>query len=112
MSRILTLDDFANITRKIVNTAGLDGFLPTFVVDQHIRVIEGIPNDIDQRVALKDMLKDFAGKEIFFAVASGAGEITLGRVGGHSDEFAIMRVAGNGSEITRESRPLWWGRDE
>ena len=52
----MTLNEFAEITRRVIARDGFDGYLPTayFPARRHVAVLEGVPEGADtEKVALR-----------------------------------------------------------
>ena len=106
----LTLEEFAQATVNVVGHTPVEEYLPTFVVDDEILVLEGIPADVDQR----DAIQDHAGSngwnsgEFMFGVRSGDRELTIGRYTPSGCEFALLTWRGESVQLRAVEQPDWW----
>ena len=79
----MTLREFVDMTIRAAGGGEWSEYLPTVAMPaaREIRVLEGIPGDVDHRVALVEYVSRNAwgDRELFFGVLSGPDEITCGR---------------------------------
>ncbi|MBS0263919.1 MAG: hypothetical protein JSS02_18415 [Planctomycetes bacterium] len=70
------------MTINVIRADGLDGYLPTFVLPdtEEIRAIEGIPDDVDHREAVQNVVRrsGYKTREFFFGVQTAPRQITIG----------------------------------
>ena len=76
----MTLDEFTDITMLVLEEQGIASYAPTLVVRDVIQVIQGIPDDMDPRIAIQDVIRraGLEGTELIFGVQSGPIEVTTG----------------------------------
>lgn len=108
-----SLRDFANITMRIIGDDNLSEYLPTLVDldSNHVRVIEGIPDDVDHRDAVqKTISRDGLGeRSLCFGVKSGPGCVTVGFCSpGKAPEFMEIVRTDEGLAARDIDRPEWW----
>jgi len=108
---MLTLAQFAAMTISVLASDGIDGYLPTLVSRENrsVRVLEGIPADVDHRKALQDWIVRVGTlSSHLFAVRSGAHEITAGSCVSSACEFVL--ISDNDAQFETKSTPVpdWW----
>ncbi|MBA4147480.1 MAG: hypothetical protein H0X66_05140 [Verrucomicrobia bacterium] len=94
----MTIDDFASITRRIIERDGFDGYLPTLCLPsrRHIAVLEGVPDEQQKeirRIALAwaaDKAK--ADEEFLLAFKEDADHFRVIRRFRGQDEEQVFRV--------------------
>jgi hypothetical protein len=111
--RAMTLQDFAEITMNVIREDGIDGYLPTLVLPdtKHIRVIQGIPDDVDHRDAVQNVVRrsGYETREFFFGVQSTSHEITIGHCRpGQPTEFMRITEATDGFSVAAIPSCDWW----
>jgi hypothetical protein len=109
----MTLESFARVTLNIVQEDGISEYLPTLVLldTNEIRVIEGIPRDVDHTTAIQNVVRK-AGhnlKEFFFGVLSSPKIITIGHHRpGKRPEFMLITETSEGLSIKALDHCDWW----
>src|SRR5687768_7436332 len=103
-SHAMTLQDFADITINVIREDDIEGYLPTFALPdtQQIRVIQGIPDDVDHRDAVQNVVRrsGYETREFFFGVQSASREITIGHYRpGKPTEFMTITEAADGFSV-------------
>jgi len=109
-----TLDGFIQTTIQVLHEHGLDAYMPTIVPlgksDKPLLCIHGIPDDVDHRDALQQVIlaASLDKDEFFFCVRDSDDEL----VGGHyrkgqTDFFRIRRTALGFIPSPAASCP-WW----
>jgi hypothetical protein len=109
----MTLQDFANMTIKVVRDDGVADYLPTFVLPdtQQIRAIQGIPADVDHRDAVQNVVRrsGYETREFFFGVKSAPQQITIGHFRpGQPTEFMEIIETPDGYSASQLSSCDWW----
>lgn len=108
---MLTLAQFAGMTITILSSDGIDSYRPTLVSrdDQSVRVLEGIPANVDQRSALQDwIIRAGPPSSYLFAVRSELNEVTAGSCVFTRCEFLTIRKVDGRFETSSISEPSWW----
>lgn len=109
----MTLKEFADMTIEVNREDGIQGYLPTFVLPdtKEVLVIQGIPDDVDHREAVQNVIRrsGYETREFFFGVQSGPQQITIGhfRPGKTPDFMEITETPEGYSTSTLESLD-WW----
>jgi hypothetical protein len=105
-----SLVQFTRATLNVLRTNGIAEYLPTIAVDGDFYVIDGIPEDVDHRKALKESIaRDALMKQDFlFAVRSGATEITVAEYFAGEFEFVIIRLLDDGFHQAPLAVCEWW----
>ncbi|MDX1952543.1 MAG: hypothetical protein SFY81_10175 [Verrucomicrobiota bacterium] len=113
----MTLQEFAEVTIEVLKDDGLEEYLPTvaFPKTRELRVISDIPEDLDHREAIQNLLQrgDFQKTEFFFGVRSGPNQVTIG----HSrpnflTKFLLIQGSGKTFKILPSSHCSWWKLDD
>lgn len=105
--------EFANITMRIIDESDLSEYLPTLVdlESNHIVVIEGIPEDVDDREAIQNVIRrDRLDRRSFcFGVRSAPDRVTIGHYSmGESPQFMEIVRSDDGLEAQDVEQPGWW----
>ena len=105
-----SLQKFADMTVNVLREDGAAAYLPTIVVDGEFFVVEGIPAEVDHRVAIQETIerKGLSHGEYLFGVRSGDGEITVGRRSSEGMEFMAIRELDDGLRCSVLSHCEWW----
>jgi len=109
----MTLQDFAKMTINVIREDGIDGYLPTFVLPdtQQIRAIQGIPDDVDHREAIQNVVRrsGYETREFFFGVQSAPQQITIGHFRpGQPTEFMSITESADGYSAGVLASCDWW----
>ncbi|HEX4591014.1 MAG TPA: hypothetical protein VH120_13845 [Gemmataceae bacterium] len=92
----MTVEQFADITYRIIGKQGFDGFLPTacYPEKSEVCVLEGMPNDVEPESTVLDWATRSAGSDEEFLVAfkSGPAEFRVIRRQGASKESAQFNL--------------------
>ena len=113
MHSTITLQDFADITLKVIREDGIADYLPTFALPEthEIRAIQGIPNEIDHRDAIQNVVRQsgYETCEFFFGVRSAPKEITIGHFRpGQTTEFMRITETSDGYSVSTVASIDWW----
>ncbi len=109
----MTLQDFADITMKVIREDGIADYLPTFALPdtQQIRAIQGIPAEVDHCDAIQNVVRrsGYETREFFFEVRSASQEITVGHFRpGLPPEFMIITETADGYSVSAVTSSEWW----
>ncbi len=92
----MTVEEFAAITRRVIDRNGFDEFLPTACYPERrvIRALEDLPGDIDPEPAvLKWARKEAkAGEEFLIAFKSAPAQFTIIRQHGQNRESGTFEL--------------------
>lgn len=82
----MTLDDFAEVTQRIIANQGFADFRPTacFPIRREIRVLSELPKGQDVEIASMDWARGLAGPDEDFLIAFKVSPVS----------FKVIRVAG------------------
>jgi hypothetical protein len=105
-----SLKEFAGMTLKVLSDDGIADYLPTVVVEGEFFVVEGIPTEVDHRVAMQRTInaRGLERGDYLFGVRSGEGEVTIGRCAAGKLEFMLIRQLNDGFHSAVMSRCEWW----
>jgi hypothetical protein len=108
-----TLEEFSEMTVNVLREDGIAEYLPTIVVEDEFFVVEGIPPEVDHRVAIQNTIKrkGLAEGGYLFGVRSGESEVTIGRRSSEGMEFMTIRENHDGYRCAALPMCEWW-RDE
>jgi hypothetical protein len=109
----MTLKSFAQATINVIHEDGIAEYLPTIVLTetQEVRVIEGIPANIDHRTAVQNVVRrsSYESKEFFFGVRSASETITIGHFRpGKPTEFMTITKTSDGFSTKPLQTCDWW----
>ena len=109
----MTLQDFTDVTLKVVREDGIPDYLPTFAFPdtKQIRTIQGIPAEVDHRDAIQNVVRrsGYEKKEFFFGVRSSPQEIIIGHYRpGQPTEFTSITEAADGYSAATIPSCDWW----
>ncbi len=76
------LEEFVRSTLAVVSRKGIGEFAPTLCVPvrEHVAVIAGIPEGVDHREAIQNVIRrnSLENEELLFSLLTGAQEVTVG----------------------------------
>jgi hypothetical protein len=109
----MTLQDFTDLTINVIQEDGIAEYLPTrlYPDTKEIRVTQGIPDNIDHREAIQNVIVRSGDeqREFFFGVRSAPGRITTGHLRpGQLAEFMEIAETPDGYTSTLVSVCDWW----
>ena len=106
----MTLDDFTDITMVVLEEQGIASYAPTLVVQGMIQVVEGIPGDMDHRIALQDFIQRMGleATDLLFAVKSGPIEVTTGHYSPQGSTFQRISRTPQGYTLAALESCDWW----
>ncbi len=106
----MTLDEFTDITMLVLEEQGIASYAPTLVVQDMIQVVQGIPRDMDHRIALQDFIRRMGldVTELLFAVKSGPIEVTTGSYSPQGSTFQIISRMPQGYTVAALDTCDWW----
>ena len=106
----MTLDEFTDVTMVVLEEQGIASYAPTLVVQGMIQVVEGIPSDMDHRIALQDFIQRMGLKEseFLFAVKSGPIEVTTGSYSPKGSTFQLISRIPQGYTVAAMDSCEWW----
>ncbi|MBL0312033.1 MAG: hypothetical protein IPP78_04800 [Holophagaceae bacterium] len=109
----MTLDEFTDITMMVLEEQGIASYAPTLVAQGMIQVVQGIPEEMDQRDAIQDVIRraSLGGEEILFAVKSGPGEVTTGSYSPQGSTFQLISRMPQGYTVAALDSCDWWTLD-
>lgn len=101
------------MTINVLKEDGVDGYVPTILLldTQQIHCIEGIPEEIDHRDAIQNVVKrsGYENQEFFFGVQSEANQITVGHFRpGLPAEFQSITQEMDGCSLGELESCDWW----
>lgn len=109
----MDLREFTEITLAVVQEHGIEVYAPTIIAREAVRVIQGIPPEVDHREAIQITLRDqgLADQDFFFGVRSGPRELTTGHHTAEGTRF--MRILGmqQGYMMVDVDGCDWWDPD-
>jgi hypothetical protein len=102
-------DDWIAATIRILERDG-EPLLPTVadLTTRRVRVLQGVPDDVSQTVALQDWMTSLGAKDCFFAVTEIPGKIVVGELCGEAVVFAAIDRSTIGWTYAQCSVPSWW----
>ena len=109
----MTLDDFTDITMAVLEAQGLQTYAPTLVVQGVLQVVQGIPQDLDHREAIQQVIQraGLEGTDLLFGVRSGPGEVTTGHQSQEGVTFQRISRQGKGYTVAPMEVCEWWTLD-
>ncbi|MBI4913824.1 MAG: hypothetical protein HY823_13905 [Acidobacteria bacterium] len=109
----MDLDEFTHITLAVASENGFASYAPTLIVGEQVQVIQGIPEGLDHREALQDVIRrtGLEGSDFLFGVRSGPGEITTGHHLGGATLFMRILELQQGFTLQPTPECAWWTLD-
>ena len=106
----MTLDEFTDITMMVLEEQGIASYAPTLVVQDVIQVVQGIPSDMDHRIAIQDFIQRMGldATELLFAVKSGPTEVTTGSYSPQGSTFQLISRVPQGYTVAAMDTCDWW----
>ena len=110
----MTLDDFTDITMVVLEEQGIASYAPTLVVQETIQVVRGIPEGLDHREAIQDVIRraGLEGTDLLFGVKSGPAEVTTGRYSPEGSTFQLISQVPRGFTVAPLESCDWWTLDD
>ena len=110
----MDLQEFTEITLAVAEEHGVAAYAPTLIAGEAVRVIQGIPSEVDHRDAIQQVIEEqgLSNADYFFGVRSGAQEITTGH---HTaDGITFMRISSmqQGFMVSPLEYCPWWGQQD
>jgi hypothetical protein len=109
----MTLDEFTDITVRVIEDSGIADYLPTIALPhtECIQAIKGIPTHIEHTDAIQTVAarSGFEKAEFFFGVRSGKGQITTGHY--RPDKrtaFMLIQEETMGYSVKTLESCAWW----
>lgn len=94
----MTIDEFADITREVIDERGFDAFCTSACLpdQRQIRALTGVPSHVDQEVAALEWVAEIAapGEEVLVAFKVSATQFKIIRKMGAAQESQIYSVGG------------------
>ncbi len=108
----MNLEEFTHITVTVLEEQRVATYAPTLIVDEEVRVIQGIPEGLDHREALQDVVRRMGLQEaeFLFGLRTAPHEVTTGH---HSPVgIQIQRISemGKGYTISEVEECPWWNQ--
>ena len=106
----MTLDEFTDITMVVLEEQGIATYAPTLVVEDVIQVVQGIPGDMDHRIAIQDFIRRMGleATDLLFAVKSGPTEVTTGSYSPQGSTFQLISRISRGYTVAPMVTCDWW----
>jgi hypothetical protein len=109
----MTLEEFTDTTISVVREDGIGEYLPTLAYPEtkQFRVIQGIPEGVDHREAIQNVIRRSGGdqREFFFGVRSAPKRITTGHFRpGRPTEFMEVFETPEGYATAAIEACGWW----
>ena len=106
----MTLDEFTDITMVVLEEQGIATFAPTLVVNDVIQVIQGIPDELNHRIAIQDFIgrAGMEGAELIFGVKSSPTEVTTGSLSPQGSSFQLISRIARGYTVAALDSCEWW----
>ncbi len=106
----MTLDEFTDITMVVLEEQGIAHYAPTLVVQDTVQVVQGIPGNMDPRIAIQDFIQRMGlnATELLFAVRSGPIEVTTGSYSPQGSTFQLISRRPQGYTVAAMDTCDWW----
>jgi hypothetical protein len=106
----MQLQEWIEVTRKVLIRDGADGFQPTLADprSQQVRALQGIPKSVEPTRAIQEWAAQLRVDEFFFAVAESADVIVVGWISPVRSEFAELGKQIFGWKDAPRRKPSWW----
>lgn len=114
----MDLQEFTQLTLAVLEDQGTAAYAPTIIAGDDVQVIQGIPEEIDDREALQEMVLRLGleQSDFFFGVRSGPGEVTTGFHTMAGTCFQCISQLRQGFLVSDLADCPWWtldrGRDQ
>ena len=106
----MNLEAFTHVTLAVLEEQRGQHYAPTLVVEGVIQVIEGIPEGLDHRDALQDLVgrMGLADREFLFGLRTAPGEITTGHYSPMGIRAHRITEMAKGYSLSPEEDCTWW----
>ncbi len=114
----MELEEFTHLTLAVVEEQKDEAYAPTLVVGDEVRIINGIPEGVDHREAIQNVVRrlGLTEYEFLFGVRTSPTEVTTGHHTPLGIQVRRITELGKGYTISEEEECLWWnpgkGRDQ
>lgn len=110
----MTLEEFTRITLSVLSEGGIGQYAPTILSGEQVQVVQGIPEGLDHREALQEVLVrgGLAQAEYFFGVRSGPQEVTTGHHRDGATRFQRILGLSQGFTLVAADACPWWRMDD
>lgn len=108
---MMDLEEFTHLTITVLEEQDISTYAPTLIVGEQVQVIQGIPEGMDHREAIQDVVRRMGlqHKEFLFGVRSGPREVTTGHQGPTGTQFRIISGLVQGFSLSTPEHCPWWG---
>ncbi|HEX9081410.1 MAG TPA: hypothetical protein VF768_03970 [Holophagaceae bacterium] len=109
----MDLTEFTHITLAVLEDHGTEAYAPTIIAGDTVQVIQGIPDEVDAKEALQEMVLRLGleQSEYFFGVRSGPGEVTTGHHDLGGTRFQRISQMHQGFMVSDLASCSWWTLD-
>ncbi|HJV90167.1 MAG TPA: hypothetical protein VJ623_07685 [Holophagaceae bacterium] len=106
----MELEEFTHLTLTVVEEQKDETYAPTLVVGDEVRIINGIPEGLDHREALQNVVRrlGLADYEFLFGVRTSPTEVTTGHHTPLGVQVQRITELGKGYTISGVEECLWW----
>jgi hypothetical protein len=107
---MMDLDEFTHLTITVLEEQDISTYAPTLIIGEQVQVIQGIPEGMDHRVALQDVIRRMGLQhaEFLFGVRSGPREVTTGQQSHQGTRFRVISSLSQGFSLTSLDHCPWW----
>lgn len=106
----MDLDAFTHLTITLLEEQDIATYAPTLIVGEQVQVVQGIPEGMDHREALQDLVRRLGLQrtEFLFGVRSGPREVTTGHQGPSGTAFRVISSLAQGFSLSSPDHCPWW----
>lgn len=106
----MDLLEFTHLTLAVLEDSGVATYAPTIIANDAVQVIQGIPEGMDHREAIQEMVLRLGleQSDFFFGVKSGQGEITTGFHTQAGTQFQKISEMRQGFVVSEMDPCDWW----
>ncbi|HJW33561.1 MAG TPA: hypothetical protein VJ505_09385 [Holophagaceae bacterium] len=106
----MNLEEFTHITLAVVEEQQDESYAPTLIVGDEVRIINGIPEGLDHRTAIQDVVRRLGlmDYEFLFGLRTGPHEVTTGHHTPLGIQIQRITELGKGYSISEVEECPWW----
>lgn len=106
----MDLDEFTHLTITVLEGQAIATYAPTLIIGEQVQVIQGIPEGVDHREAIQDVVRRMGLQhaEFLFGVRSGPREVTTGHQGPTGTQFRVISSLAQGYSLSSLDHCAWW----
>ena len=106
----MNLEEFTHITVAVLEEQKVATYAPTLIVGEQVQIVQGIPEGLDHREAIQDVVRraGLSESEFLFGLRSAPHEVTTGHYTPVGIQVQRITEMAKGYTISGVEACLWW----